>query len=141
MKLNKEFFEGGEVLFVGYSGSNPTFSKTVYKAFTDAGLKVFPFNSKQGGTYDIKVYNDLNELPHIPKTAYILLDSKNSNVAFNQLKDRGIKRMLFQSSKAVTKETLEECSKSGIETAVACPMMAFGSGMHRVHAFFAGVKR
>ena len=141
MKLNKDFFEDSEVLFVGYSSRNPQFSKMVYKAFTDSGLKVFPFNSKQGGTYDIKVYNDLNELPKIPKSAYILLNGNNSKEAVNQLKDKGIKRILFQNSKAVSKETLEECSKYGIETVVACPMMAFGSGLHRVHAFFAGVKR
>lgn len=141
MKLNKDFFENDEVLFVGYSGKNPAFSKMVYKAFTDAGLKVFPMNTRQGGTFDIKVYNDLNELPHIPKTAYILLNSKNSKEAVNQIKDRGVKKILFQNSKAISKETLEECSKAGIEAVVACPMMAFGSGMHRVHAFFAGVKR
>ena len=141
MKLNKDFFEDNEVLFIGYSRKKPLFSKQVYKAFTDAGLKVFPLNSRQGGSYDVKVYNDLNELPHMPKSAYILLNSKNSKEAVNQLKDRGIKRILFQNNKAVSKETLEECSKAGIETAVACPMMAFGSGLHKFHAFLAGVKR
>jgi predicted CoA-binding protein len=141
MKLNKNFFEDNEVLFIGYSGRNPFFSKMVFKAFTDAGLKVFPVNSRKGGSYDIKVYNDLNELPHTPKSAYILLNSKNSGEAVGQLKDRGVKRILFQNARTVSAETLEECSKAGIETAVACPMMAFGSGFHRIHAFLAGVKR
>lgn len=139
MRLNKEFFEDSEVLFIGYSSREPIFSKTVHKAFTNAGLKVFPVNIKKDGNYDIKVYNGLDELPHIPKSAYILLNSKSSMEAVNQLKDRGVKRILFQNPQE--KDTLVECSESGIETAVACPMMAFGKGIHRLHGFFAGVKR
>lgn len=141
MKLNKDFFKNNEVIFVGYSSRNPEFSKMVYKAFTDAGLKVFPVNSKKEGKYDIKVYNDLNELPHIPENAYVLLSSGNSKKEVEQLKEKGVKRILFQNSKAVSKETLAECSKAGIETAVACPMMVFGTGFHKFHAFLAGVRK
>lgn len=139
MKLNRDFFKNGEVIFVGYSGRNPLFSKSVYKAFTDAGLKVFPVNRKREGKYDVKVYNDLGELPHIPESAYVLLGAGNVKEAVSQLKAGGVKRILFQNGKAA-KEVLEDCSAAGIEAAVGCPMMIYGGGLHKFHALLAGVK-
>lgn len=141
VKLNKDFFEDNEVLFIGYSSRNQAYSKAIYKAFTDNGVKVYPLNSRQDGKYDVKVYKDLSELPKIPKNAYILLSKEKTKDAVKQLKDSGIRRILFQSRRTVGQDTLEECSKAGIETAVACPMMLFGSGMHRIHGYFAGVKK
>ncbi len=142
MKLDKEFFEGGEVLFIGYSSSNPGFSRMIYKAFTNAGLKVFPINTRQGGRgFDIKVYKSLDELPHIPKSAYVLISGKKTKDTVEQLKDKGIKRVLFHNSRLATPEALDICAKAGIETAVACPMMVFGSGLHKLHARIKGVNR
>jgi acyl-CoA synthetase (NDP forming) len=139
-KLNREFL-GNEVLFVGYSSRNQAYSKSIYKAFIDNGIKVYPLNSRQDGKYDVKVYKDLSELPQIPKCAYILLNKAKTMEAVKQLKDKGINKILFHNAKTVGQDTLEECSKMGIETAVACPMMLLGSGMHRLHGFLAGVKR
>ncbi|MGE5682894.1 MAG: hypothetical protein ACM34K_18660, partial [Bacillota bacterium] len=61
--------------------------------------------------------------------------------AVKQLKDFGIKRILFHNSKTVSQETLEECRQAGIETAIGCPMMIFGKGLHRFHGFLSGVKK
>lgn len=139
-KLNKEFFDGNEVVFVGYSGRNQTFSKMVYQAFSNNGIKVYPLNSKENGNYDVKVYKSIEELPKIPKTAYVLLNKENTRKVIRELAGKGIKKVLFQNSKNADKSVLEECAKLGIEAIVACPMMRFGSGIHRIHAFFAGVR-
>lgn len=140
-KLSKGFFADNEVLFMGYSSRNQAFSNSVYKAFSDAGIKVFPINPKQNAQYDVKVYRELNELQKVPSTAYILLSNENARKAVNQLKGSGVKKILFQSGKTADKEILDECAAAGIETAVGCPMMLFGSGIHRLHAFFTGVRR
>ena len=139
--LNKAFFEDKEVLFMGYSSRRKAFSDSIYKAFTDAGIKVFPFNQKQNAKYDVKVYRDISELQKVPTTAYILLNNENAKKAVKQIKGSGVKRILFQPGKIADKEILDECAEAGIETAVGCPMMLFGSGLHRLHGFFAGVKR
>lgn len=141
VKLSRDFFADNEVLFMGYSSRRPAFSNSIYKAFTDAGVKVFPINSKQNGKYDVKVYNDISELKKVPSAAYILLNTENARKAVKQIKGSGVKRILFQPGKTADKEILDECAAAGIETAVGCPMMLFGSGLHRLHAFFTGVKR
>jgi predicted CoA-binding protein len=141
LKLNREFFENNEVLFVGYSGRNKAFSSMVYKAFTDNGIKVYPLNNKEGGSYDVKVYTRLSEIPTIPKSAYVLLNKENARKTIKTLADSGVKRILFQGKKVVDEGILEDCKSNGIEAVAACPMMIFGSGLHKIHGFFAGVRK
>lgn len=140
VKLYKGFFKDDSVLFVGYSSRNSGYSKMIYKAFTDNRIKVYPFNTKENATYDVKVYKTLEELPVMPKTAFILLNKDNTTKAVNVLLGKGIKRILFRSQKSVDPAVLAECDKAGIETAFGCPMMVYGTGMHKIHALFSGVK-
>jgi len=138
--LKNEFFKEKDVLFLGYSSRTPQFSKMIYKAFTDAGMKVYPVNPKSSAKYDVKVYHDISELPKVPSTAYVLLNNENAKAAVRQMIDKGVKRIMFHRGKTADQSLLDECKQAGIETAVACPMMLFGSGIHKLHGFFAGVK-
>jgi predicted CoA-binding protein len=138
--LKNEFFSEKEVLFMGYSSRSPQFSSLIYKAFTDAGIKVFPVNPKTSSKYDVKVYQDLSELPKVPSVAYILMNNKNAKAAVQQLKSYGIKKIMFHRGKTADRSLLDECKEAGIETAVACPLMLYGSGIHKLHAWLAGVK-
>ena len=138
--LSKEFFTEKEVIFMGYSSRTPQFSNMIYKAFSDAGIKVYPVNPKKDGKYDVKVYSDINELPKTPKIAFILLNNENARKAVENLKGSGVKKILFHRGKTADQQLLDDCAAAGIETAVACPMMLFGSGLHKLHALFAGVK-
>ncbi|MHB1393681.1 MAG: CoA-binding protein [Clostridia bacterium] len=140
-KVNKDFFKGNEILFVGYSSKNKAFCNGVMNAFVKNGFKVYPMNTKTKDGFDVKVYQDFAELPKVPDTAYVLLKSDNARNIIKTLKENGIKRILFQNGKVSDQAVLEQCKQMGIETAVGCPMMLFGSGMHRIHGFFAGVKR
>lgn len=139
-KLNKDFFIGNEVLFVGYSSKNQTFSKSIYGAFADNGIKVYPYSTRTDGKYDVKVYHNLDEIEKIPATAFVLLNREHARDAVQMLSKKGVKRILFQGKKVVDLETLAACKDLGIEAVVACPMMIFGKGLHRLHAFFAGVR-
>lgn len=139
-KLYKGFFTDRDVLFVGYSSRNSGYSKSLYKAFTDNGIKVYPYNIKENAQYDVKVYKSLSELPIIPQTAFVLLNQKNTAMAVKELIAKGVKKILFYSKKTVAQSTLDECGKAGVETAIGCPMMVFGSGIHKLHALLAGVK-
>lgn len=138
--LKKEFFLEDEVLFVGYSAKNQGFSRKVYQAFLNNGIKVYPLNNKESGNYDVKVYKNIEDLPRIPKTAYILLNKDNTRQVIEVLANKGVQNLLFQRSRNIDQSILEECTKFGIKTIVACPMMRFGSGIHRIHGLMAGIK-
>jgi acyl-CoA synthetase (NDP forming) len=141
IKLNEEFFPEKEVLFIGYSGGmNKAFSQNVYRAFEKRGITVYPMNTRTDGRFDVKVYGSFDELPKIPSSAYLLLKRENTKKIVRELKQRGVKRILCQSSRTIDPETLAECKAMGLETAVACPMMSFGGGFHRLHGFFARVR-
>jgi acyl-CoA synthetase (NDP forming) len=140
-KINKNFFKDNEILFVGYSSKNKAFCNGIMNAFVKNGMKVYPMNTKTKDGFDVKVYQDFAELPKVPDTAYVLLKSDNVRNVIKPLAENGVKRILFQNEKIADKAVLEQCSQLGIETAAGCPMMLFGSGLHRVHGFFAGVKR
>jgi acyl-CoA synthetase (NDP forming) len=98
-------------------------------------------NTRTKDGFDVKVYQDFAELPKVPDTAFVLLKSDNVRNVIKPLKENGIKRILFHNKKIVDQAILEQCKEMGIETAVGCPMMLFGSGLHRVHGFFSGVKK
>ncbi|MDP4092902.1 MAG: CoA-binding protein [Bacillota bacterium] len=141
VRLTMEFFEGNQVLFIGYSEKYQAFCKQVYQAFSNNGIKVYPVNNKDKGNFDVKVYKSLEDLPQIPRTAYVLLNRKSAGKAVKELAEKGVRRILFQNTKNADQSLLEECSRLGIETIVACPMMRFGTGFHKIHGFFAGVRK
>ncbi len=139
-RVNQSFFDGQEVLFVGFSEKQKMFCEMVYKAFSDNGIKVYPVNQRKDASFDRKVYTELAELQAVPKTAYVLLNKENTKRAVPELAQNGVKKILFQSKANVDPETLSKCQQLGMEAIVACPMMIFGKGLHKIHAFFAGVK-
>lgn len=139
-KLSKDFFTDNEVLFMGYSRKQKgNFSKMIYKTFVNNGIKVYPMNPKADGSFDIKVYSSFRELPTVPKCAYVLLSRNNAKDVVKSLAENGVKRIMFQNSKVADSDILNECKKLGIEAVVACPNMILGSGLHKLHGFFAGV--
>lgn len=139
-KINKSFFDGQEVLFVGFSEKEKVFCEMVYKAFSDNGIKVYPMNNRKDASFDRKVYAEFTELPSVPETAYVLLNRENTKKTVTELADRGVRKIMFQGKKNVDPETLDKCKELGIEAVIACPMMIFGKGFHKIHAFFAGVR-
>jgi len=140
MKIpERDFIKNEEILFMGYSSRKDSFSRMIYKEFQKAGITVYPVNPGKSDNYDIKVYNNISELEKVPETAYILMKKENVEKAFSEIKDSGVKRILFQNRKLVTEEILDECEDKGIKAVTACPMMLIGGGLHKIHRFFAGL--
>ncbi len=136
-KLYKDFFKDKDILFVGYSSRDNAYSKEVYKAFINNQMRVYPYNKKENATYDVKVYKKLEELPVIPKSAFVLLNKSNAAKAVKELIDKGVQRILFR---VADSETLGICANAGVEATVGCPLMLYGKGLHKFHAFVAGVR-
>lgn len=135
----KDFFLNNEVLFLGYSRNQKAFSHMVFKGLEKAGINVVPVNINKSDEYDVDVHNEISDLEKIPETAYILLNEENTKKAFNSIKDKGIKKILFHNKHTVSGDILDECKKAGIETETMCPLMMIGSGIHGIHRFFAGI--
>ena len=138
-KLSKEFFLNNEALVLGYPLQDDMSMKLILKAFLDNGIRVLAMNAQATGDADVKLYKSFDELPHIPETAYIFLDKPDIDAWIEPMAAHGIRRVLFHSKKDVDPAQLAACQKTGMETAVACPMMLLGRGIHRLHAFLAGV--
>ena len=138
VKFSKNFFQDKEVLFVGYSSRNKAYSNGILQGFSNNDIKVYPYNTKENAAFDTKVYKNFDELPVMPKSAFVLLNKSNSDKVVKELIDKGVKKILFYSK--IEPQLQLECDKAGVEIAFGCPLMAYGKGMHKIHAFFAGVK-
>lgn len=138
-KLHKDFFKSRELLFIGDFKKYHMFSKSAIKAFSRNNIAVYPVGDG-GEKFDYKVYKDFSELPKIPDSAYTILDTEDNMKILDKLHKNGIKKILFHSNRIIDQNIIDKCKKLGIETAVSCPLMLYGRGIHRVHGFFAGVK-
>lgn len=138
-RIARSFFEAPELLFVGYSKKQESFCAAVREAFEKRGTKVYPVNPKPAA-FTFPVYAAVAEVPAKPQLAYVLTNKGHTAGLVDQLAAHGVKRIVFQSKMSVDAETLQRCAQLGMETAVACPMMALGGGFHRFHGFLAGVR-
>lgn len=139
-KLDASFFEADRVLFVGYSRKHAVFCKAIREAFESRGTAIIAVNPNPG-TYDTTVYASIDSTPGTFELAYVLTNKAHSTALVEQLAAKGVKRVLFNSKMSVDAAILEHCSKLGMQTAVACPMMALGGGFHRFHGWLSGVPR
>ncbi|WP_019850323.1 hypothetical protein [Desulfitobacterium sp. PCE1] len=138
-KLTKEFFSGNEVLILGYPLQKDPSMKMILSAFVKNNIRVYAMNADTTGDLDIKIYKSFDELPRVPKCAYIYLAKGKIAPWITVMKDNGVQRVLFHSKKDVEPADIETCRKAGLEPAVACPMMLLGNGIHKLHKFLAGV--
>ncbi len=138
-KLTKAFFSDNEVLIVGYPLKNDPSMKMILPAFGKNHIKVYALNPKASGDLDIKIYKSFDELPKVPKCAYIYLEKDEITPWIPVLKEKGVQRVLFHSKKDVEPADVAACQKAGLDTAIACPMMLLGTGFHKLHKLLAGV--
>ena len=143
MTISKtDFFTNNEVLFIGVSSDPKSFSRSVYTDFVKAGIKVYPVSARKFTVEGSEVYSDIDQLPNLPDCAYILLNNQNTKKAVNDLKGKGIKKILFHSKATGDPSTLSECKELGIEAFVACPkMMISKAPIHKLHGFIVGVRK
>ena len=138
-KLTKDYFSDNEVLILGYPLNDDSSMKMILRAFQQNGIKVYAMNAKATRDLDIKIYKSFSELPEVPKCAYIYLAKADVTPWIAKMKENGVRRVLFHSKKDVELTDIEACQKAGLETAIACPMMLLGGGIHKLHKFLAGV--
>lgn len=138
-KLTKDYFTGSEVLILGYPLNDDPSMKMILPAFQKNNIKVYAMNANATRDLDIKIYKSFAELPKKPKCAYIYLEKNEITPWISEMVSNGVTRVLFHSKQDVDPADVEACKKAGLETAIACPMMLLGKGIHKFHKFLAGV--
>lgn len=138
-KLTKDFFSDNEVLILGYPLSEDPSMKMIMAAFRRNKIEVYAMNANATGDLDVKLYKSFSELPKVPKCAYVYLEKDEITPWIAQMKQYGVQRVLYHSKKDVSPEDLEATKAAGFETAVACPLMLLGKGLHKLHKLLAGV--
>ena len=138
-KLTKDYFSDGEVLILGYPLKDDPSMKMILPAFIRNNIKVYAMNENAAGDLDIKLYKSFSELPKVPGCAYIYLEKNEITPYISKMKENGVQRVLFHSKSDVEPADVEACRQAGLETAIACPMMLLGKGIHKFHKLLAGV--
>lgn len=138
-KLTKDYFTNNEVLILGYPLKDDPSMKMILPAFQKNNIKVYAMNANATGDLDIKIYKSFAELPTRPKCAYIYLEKNEITPWISEMVSNGVRRVLFHSKQDVEPADIEACKSAGLETAIACPMMLLGKGLHKFHKFLAGV--
>ena len=138
----QDFISDKEIVFVGFSGNEKSFSRGVYTDFVKAGFTVYPVNTRSFSDDGIKVFGSVAEIGKAVAQAYVVVNAANAHQAVADLAAAGVKRIWFQGSECADAEVLELCEKAGIDTFVGCAKMYLSDGfIHRLHGFFAGAKR
>jgi predicted CoA-binding protein len=130
-----------ELLFVGFTQKYLRFCMQVYSTLTEKGFTVYPVTNEPKEKFEITVYGSLDKAPKTPRCAYLITDIIETAVLIDPLYERGVRKILFNSRNVADQAILDKCRARGIETAIACPLMAHGGGLHRFHGFLAGVKK
>ncbi|SHI02434.1 CoA binding domain-containing protein [Sporobacter termitidis DSM 10068] len=138
-KLTKDFFTDGEVLILGYPLKDDPSMKMILQAFQRGSIAVYAMNPNAEGDREVKIYKSFAELPKVPRCAYIYLEKEEITPWISQMKENGVQRVLFHSKKDVEPSDVDACRKTGLETAIACPLMLLGGGIHKFHKLLAGV--
>lgn len=139
-RISRSFFKTDKLIFVGYSKKNEAFCAGIADAYAKQGTTVFPVNPEPA-KFSRKVYEHISAVPEAAELAYVLTSKKHNLPLVDALAERGVKRVIFQSSMSADAAVLAHCAEKGLEAVVACPMMALGGGFHRFHGFLAGVRK
>lgn len=139
-KLSKDFFDQDQVLLVGYSQKEESYSHIVYKELISHGIRVIPFNPNQEGSYDVAVFHDYEAIRPFPRTAIVLTPSETVKEVVPQLLKYDLDRILVRNRNALDENLIHMCLSKEVDLAYGCPLMAISGGIHRFHAFLAGVK-
>lgn len=145
-KLSKDFFVNNEVLIIGYPLKRDPSMEMIMKQFMKSNVRIVALNATAApdatapGLEGSKIFTSLAQLQRTPKTAYIYLEKNEIDDWVAPIAKAGIQRVLFHSKNDVDPAQLEACAEAGLQTAVACPLMILGGGMHWFHGKLAGVR-
>ena len=104
----KDFLNEKEIVFIGFSGNEKSFSRGVYADFVASGMKVYPVNLRSFTEGDIKVYGSVGEIANPPDKAYVLINKENAKKFVASLPGTPVRKLWFQEADAEILELMPQ---------------------------------
>jgi predicted CoA-binding protein len=131
------FLKDQKIAIVGASPKADNFGRTLMVELTKKGYETIPVNPSYPEVEDRPCVNSVRELPEDIHSAILAVHPSMTDEIIEQCIGSGIRRVWMikgVGKGAYTESAHEKCRQAGIEVVYGfCPMMFFGTGMHKFH--------
>jgi len=136
-KIIQEFLESKKIAIVGASDNTGNWGKSLMDELSKKGYEVVPVNPKYEQVGNMKCYASVKDLPAGIESVIMAVPPHVTEQVAEELTGTGIKRVWMHRSigqGAYSEKAKETCLNQQIGVVYGfCPMMFFGSGMHKFH--------
>jgi predicted CoA-binding protein len=136
-KVSKDFFQPGPLAFIGWSSKQLAYCESIKTALEARGFSLFPVNTNPASGFGPKVNRDLAAVPADVVQAFILPTGDSALASVEELAGLGFRRILVRNRK-LSAAALAKAAELGVEVATGCPLMVYGTGLHRFHGLLSG---
>lgn len=134
-KQIEKYLENKHITVIGASSDAKAFSNVIINELIAKGYTAYPVNPKGGIIADLKVYNNISEVPSEATAAYIITNPKQTDQALESAVNAGYKHIWVHNScqtKSVTEFTKPDINLIYGQCIV---MYLNNSGVHGFHKF------
>jgi len=132
-----EFLAEKNIAIAGVSRNSMKWGNGLMKELVKKGIKVYPVNPHADTLEGEKCYHHIAELPEEVKSLIIATKAKYTEAILKEVNNSGIKRVWMQKGAgkgSASAEAVSYCKQNNIPYVYGfCPMMFFGTGMHKFH--------
>jgi uncharacterized protein len=125
------------IAVAGVSRTKGKWGNALMKELDKVEITTYPVNPHADEIDGKKCYNDLKSLPAEVKSLIIATKPEATLQLVKDAIDAGIERVWLQKGVgkgSATDEAIEYCKENNLDYVYGlCPMMEFGSGMHKFH--------
>lgn len=131
------FIEDKHIAIAGVSRDDRKWGNGLMKELEKLGYTIYPINPNTDEIKGKKCYRNISDLPEDIKSLIIATKPKDTLELVKQVKNSNIKQVWMQRGAgkgSASPEAIEYCKENGINYVYGfCPMMFFGTGMHKFH--------
>jgi predicted CoA-binding protein len=111
---------------IGANRDRQRYSNKAVRAWQERGYRVYPVNPKETEVEGLKAYPHATDIPDPVEEATLYVRPSIGMNVLDDLKAKGI-RKVYVNPGAESMELLEKAAELGLETIVACSIIAAGS--------------
>jgi acyl-CoA synthetase (NDP forming) len=132
-----DFVESKKIAVIGASPNKENFGRHLHQEFIKMGIESIPVNPKYEEVEGVRCVPTARELPEDVESAIIAVSADMTDEIVEQCIGSPVKRVWMIQGVgrgAYTESARKLCQENNIEVVHGfCPMMFFGSGMHKFH--------
>ena len=133
----QDFLESKKVAVVGASTNKENFGRTLMKELANKDYQVIPVNPKYEEVEGVACVPTVKDLPEEVESVILAIPSVLTDEVIDQCVGTHIKRIWMikgVGKGAYTEKARKTCQDNNIDLVYGfCPMMFFGTGMHKFH--------